>query len=250
MRERDTLSDFAKELTHTPVAIILYLADLAGILVIARWVIDDIGEGLVLGVLLLVLLLAQYFTFRSIRRRLFQYERAAPQLRFSRVRQAQMYHDSPVIDARTPTFQVLQAWFTNEPANPTDRSTAREVTAKLAVLRPDSSILFEFHGQWARSNAPANVGFDDFSEQLQLNPGHIEGKLLVALKYPSDTEAYAFTRERWRSSADRRYPRFAIPMGEYTLSVALLGLNVSQQFSLQLHNPGPGQALELQPLDL
>jgi len=249
MRERDTVADFGKELAHAPLAIILFLVDLVALAAIASWVVDDINEGLVLLALLLVLLFAQYLIFRSIWRRLFKYERAAPRLHFSRVGQGQMYHDSPVIDSRTPTFEVVEAWFTNEPANPTDSSTARAVTAKVSLMRPDTTVLFEFHGQWAISNAPGNVGFDDFRELIELNPGHLEAKLLIALKYPSDADAYAFTREGWRASADRRYARFAIPQGEYTLSVRLLGVNVNHQFSFHLRNPGSGQSLALEAAD-
>jgi hypothetical protein len=246
MRERDTLADFGRELAHTPLAILLFLADLAALAAIASWVVDDANEGIVLATVLVVLLVAQYLVFRSIWRRLFKYERAAPRLRFSQVRQGQMYHDSPVIDSRTPTFEVVQAWFTNQPASPTEFSVARGVTAKVTLRRPDGNMHFEFHGQWAVSNAPGNVGFQDFSELLDLSPGHTEAKLLIALKYPSDVDAYAFTREGWRASADRRYTRFAIPQGDYTLSVDLLGLNVSQQFSFHLRNPGSGGSLVLE----
>jgi hypothetical protein len=245
MKERDTVTDFIKDLAKTPLAILLLVADLVALAAIAGWVADDAAEATALIIFVIVLLVGQYLVYRSIWRRLFKYERAAPSLRFAEPRQAQMYHDSPVSSTRTPTYQVLEAWFLNRPATPTEDSIARQVTAKVTVSASGNSIVADYVAQWAISNAPNNVGFDDFTEALDVNPGHLHAKLLLALKYPSDPDSYAFTREGWRSHADRRMPQYRIPPGDYHLTIHLLGPNVDQSFAFRLNNPGSHKELDL-----
>ena len=145
-----------------------------------------------------------------------------------------------------PTYQVVQAWFANSPVSPAESSVARGVTAKVSVFSSAGPELFEYYGQWADSNAPNNVGFNDYLDRVDIPPGHLRAKLLVALKYPSDSDGYAFTREGFRSTGDGRFGIYAIPVGDYTVRVHLSGIGVDQKYWFDLRNNGPGQGLEIQ----
>jgi hypothetical protein len=73
----------------------------------------------------------------------------------------------------------------------------------------------------------------------------LEAKLFIALKYPSDSNAYAFTREGLRSTPDGRSSRYLIGEGNYTINIQLLGIGVNEVFGFDLRNPGSDQPLEL-----
>ena len=247
MNERDVFLEFVKAFVETPLTIILLILDLVGLAAVVYWVVDDLLEGLVVIIFLLVILASSYLIFRKVRRQLFVQQYAQPRVEFAQARQAQMYHDSPVVEGRTPTYQILQAWFANAPELPTDSSVARHVTAKVDVFREGLEKLFEYHGQWARSNAPDHVGFDDILDEVEIRPGHLKAKLILALKYPADAECYAFTREGMRSTSDGRTERFAVPPGSYTLKVHLSGIGIDDMYHFKLENPGSGKPLELSP---
>jgi hypothetical protein len=246
MKEREILLDFGKSLVETPITIILFLLDLVGVFAVIYWVVDDFQEAIVVVAFIIIVYIGQYIVFRRIRLQLASFEQAKPLIKFAKVRQAQMYHASPVIDGRRPTYEIIQIWFINNPKIPLDESIAKDVTAKGTVIKPDSHELFEYHGQWAKSNAPDNVGFDDILDTVNILPGHIEAKLIVALKYPSDSKCYAFTRENLRSTPDGRTSRYEIAEGDYIIRVHLRGIGVDEIFSFDFINGGINQPLQLE----
>ena len=246
MRERDIFVDFAKEVFEAPVTIALVLLDLAGIAAVIYWVVDDVAEALVVLIFFMVVHVGFYLVYRRTRLELATYEKAKPAIRFSRVRHAQMYQDSVFAGKRIPTYRVHQVWFSNSPTVPTEATVAKDVTARIKLLNSDSSMMFQWHGQWSDSNAPDNVGFEDMLDSITINPGHLEAKLLIALKYHSDSDAYAFAREGLRSTPDGRSARYQIEEGNYSLSVQLLGVGVNELFEFDLQNPGTSKSLELE----
>jgi hypothetical protein len=140
----------------------------------------------------------------------------------------------------------VQVWFENTPGFPTESSIAKQVTARLTIEN-DSGFRLQFYGQWADSNAPDNLGFNGILDSVDIPPGHLRAKLLVALKYPADDDAFAFTREGLRSSGDGRAARFTIPRGDYSVNIELRGVGVAETFRFTLANPGPGNDLQLFP---
>lgn len=246
MKEKDILIDFAKALIETPLTIILLILDLVGLAAVIYWVVDDLQEAIVVIVFIVIFGISQYLVFRRIRLQLAGFDQAKPRLKFSRVRQAQMYHASPVVEGRRPTYEILQTWFINQPALPGEASIAKDVTAKITIFNFEESQLFEYHGQWAKSNAPDNVGYDDILDSVNIPPGHLEAKLIIALKYPSDSQCYAFTREGLRSTPDGRSERYRIPEGTYKIKVHLRGVGVDEHFWFHFRNIGTNKSLELE----
>ena len=242
--ERKILSDFGKAILDAPLTIVLFILDLAAIAAVLIWVVDDVPEALVVAAFVIVVHVGHYLIFRKMWLRIDEFENAKPSIRFTEVRQAQMYHDSPVVAGRTPTYQITQAWFENKSEAPTDRAIAVDMTARILVLKNGAEVA-SYHGQWAVSNAPDNVGYDDITDVVTLRPGHLEAKLIVALKYPSDADAYAFARESLRSTPDGRSSRYKIPPGSYDLEVHLLGVGLNKKFAFKLENPGAGHSLAL-----
>jgi hypothetical protein len=157
-----------------------------------------------------------------------------------------MYHASQVVEGKKPTYQILQAWFINQPMSLGESSIAKEITAKITVFKRDGSKLFEYFGQWAKSNAPDNVGYDDILDSVSIPPSHIESKLIIALKYPSESLCYAFTREGLRSTPDGRSNRYEIPEGTYKMMVHLRGIGVDESFWFIFNNFGVNTSLELE----
>lgn len=242
MKELDTFTAFAKALVETPLAIILFVLDIAGIIAVIYLVVDDLTEGSIVIAFIAILLISQYLVFRKLWRQ----AQASPVVQFAETRRAQMHQQSQVLGRSMPTYQVVQAWFANNPIWPTESSVAREVTAKVFLYSSDDQPVLDYYGQWADSSAPDNVGFNNFLERVNIPPGHLRAKLLVALKYPSDSDSYGFTREGFRSSGDGRARRYAIPVGDYKVRVHLCGIGIDREYWFNLLNGGSGQDLELQ----
>ena len=179
MKERDIIFSFARALVEKPLSIVLLILDLAGVVAVAAFVIDDQAEGLIFFLFLAILLFSQYLVFRKMWRE----QQSYPRLVLSQVRQAQMYQKSAIVDRRTPTFHVIQVWFANQPVLPNDASIAREVTAKITIFSTDDDKqVLEYYGQWAQSNAPDNAGFEGYIEKVDIPPGHLLAKLQFPLQ--------------------------------------------------------------------
>jgi len=241
MKERYILAAFGKALVETPLSIILLVLDIVGIGAVIYWVVDDLSEAVVIIAFLIILLVSQYLVFRK----LWTTSQSFPQIFFDQARQAQMHQPSQILKRSMPTYQLIQAWFRNLPSSPSDSSVAREVTAKVILNHPDGTPSLEYYGQWAKSNAPDNVGFEGFIDKVDIAPGHLRAKLMIALKYPSESQGYAFTREGLRSNPDGRSPRYAIPEGDYEVKVHLSGIGVDEIFKFHLSNKGAQHNLEL-----
>ena len=240
MKERYILAAFGKALVETPLSIILLVIDIAGIGAVIYWVVDDLSEASVISAFLVILFVSQYLVFRK----LWTGFQAFPRILFDQARQAQMHQPSQFLNRSMPTYQLLQAWFRNLPAFPSDSSVAREVTAKVILSQPDGTSSLEYYGQWAKSNAPDNVGFEGFVDKTDIVPGHLRAKLMIALKYPAESQGYAFTREGLRSNPDGRSPRYAIPEGDCEVKVHHSGIGVDNIFKFHLSNKGSQHDLE------
>ena len=173
-----------------------------------------------------------------------------PKVFFSSARQAQMHRPSPVVEGSIPIYELLQAWFENRPNAPTGDSTAKQVSAVIEFwTRTREETLFQVHGQWARSTAPDHVGFRGTTSAIDIAPGHLAAKLIVALKYRDEKEAYAYSDESLRDYSDGRNPSLKLNQGEYNLRIRLRGIGVDQEFWFSLTNPGSGESLQLTILD-
>ena len=243
MGERNVLQAFGKYLFQTPVALVLLILEFVGVWAVLRWVVDDPSEAIVSASFIMVILLSQYLLYRKLWRE----TQALPNIGFDQIRMAQIHSQSPFLGKSIPRYVPVQAWFANAPGNPTESSIARHATARITIIKSDGLRLIQYYGQWADSNAPDNVGFNDILDFVDIPPSHLRAKLLVALKYPADSEAYGFTREGFRSSGDGRSSRFQIPPGTYRVEVELSGVGVNEIFSFQLRNNGAGTDLELEP---
>lgn len=246
MNEKDTIKAFVKAIIETPVTIIFLILDVVGAVAVGIVVIDDFQEAIIFVVFILVVLLGQYLLFRRVWQPLAKYEAAKPHIEFSQIRQAPMFGRWLVSSDKENTFEVLQVWFRNNPSIPSEATIARAVTALIVITKPDSTMLFQYHGQWAESNAPDNVGFVGYKETLNIPPGHLEAKLFIALKYPADKFCYAFTKEGFLTSDDGRTSRYEIAPGDYSVRVHLQGVGVDEIFRFTLHNYGVSQPLQLE----
>lgn len=244
MKESQILVAFGKALIEKPLSIIFFILDIIGAIVVIRLVVDNLLKAIVVIVFLLAMLTSFYLIFRKY----WTISQASPRVIFDQVRQAQMYQPSQILDRKIPTYQLLQAWFRNIPAFPSESSAAREVTAKIVLVRPDGTSALEYYGQWAKSNAPDNVGFDSFIDKTDILPGHLRAKLMVALKYPAESQCYAFAREGFLSDPSGRSPRYAIPEGDYEVRVELGGIGIDSAFKFCLTNRGAKHELEFSEL--
>ena len=53
----------------------------------------------------------------------------------------------------------------------------REVTARVTVTQKNGAPVLEYSGQWAKANAPDNVGYDDYLDKIENSPGHLRARL-------------------------------------------------------------------------
>jgi hypothetical protein len=246
MNEKELVIDFTKSLIEAPLAIIFFVLDILGIIVVIKWVIDDFQELIVFLIFVIIVNIGQYLIFRRYRLRLANFELAKPCIEFSKVRQAPLIFSSP-LGVNLPGYEVLQVWFRNNPQIPLETTIAKNVTALVEIVKSDTSKLFEFHGQWAETNAPDNVGYKNIHDAENIQPGYIEAKLMILLKYPSDSSCYAFTKESVQSSDVGRSPKYEIVPGKYIVIIHLRGVGVDNIFEFDLHNLGTNQTLILNP---
>jgi hypothetical protein len=239
MNERKIITEFGKFLFHTPIAIGLFILELIGAWTVLGFVVDDSSEAAVVISFMFVILISQYLLFRKM----YIETEALPNLSFDQIRKAQMHSPSVILGRSTPTYVPVQLWFKNSPAYPTESSIAKSVTAKVSILNEAKQEHLSYYGQWADSNAPDNVGFNGILDSLDIPPGHLRAKLLLALKYPNDDDAFAFTREGFRSSSDGRSLRYRIPPGNYSVNIQLAGVGVNKDFTFTLKNNGAGSDL-------
>lgn len=169
-----------------------------------------------------------------------------PRLRFQSARQAQMYRPSPVVDDKVKTYEMLQAWFENRPESPTAASVASQLTATLEFQTDESKAeSLRVHGQWAQTTAPDHVGHSGTAPEIDISPGALYGKLIVALKYQDESSAYAYSAESLQNHIDGRNPSLELTQGEHMLRVELAGIGVNKAFDFILANPGEGGSLDL-----
>jgi hypothetical protein len=242
MSEGRVIRAFGTYLVQTPIALVFLALELVGAWTVLNWVVDDNSEAIVAGLFFALVLLSQYLLFRKLWRE----TQALPAIKFDQSRIAQIHSHSKIAGKPIPRYVPVQVWFENTPGFPTESSIAKQVTARLTIEN-DSGFRLQFYGQWADSNAPDNLGFNGILDSVDIPPGHLRAKLLVALKYPADDDAFAFTREGLRSSGDGRAARFTIPRGDYSVNIELRGVGVAETFRFTLANPGPGNDLQLFP---
>jgi hypothetical protein len=137
-------------------------------------------------------------------------------------------------------YFVLQLWFKNRPATPSEKSVAREVTAFVEITSQDTGARVSFHGQWARSTAPDHVGYQGFATSVDILPNNLSAKLNVALKYRQEPFAFAFALENFHASVAGKHLPYAIVKGKHQVKVSLKGIGVSEEFLFTLENLGEG----------
>ncbi|OGO25726.1 MAG: hypothetical protein A2136_04995 [Chloroflexi bacterium RBG_16_54_11] len=246
MNEKDSLKAFVKALYETPITIIFFILDVVGVIAVWVWVIDDWQEAIVFPIFIIVIFGGQYLVFRRIWQQLARYEAAKPHIEFSQIRQAPIFGPWVMSDDKDTTFEVLQVWFRNNPSIPSEQTIAKAISALIVITKSDSTPLFQYHGQWAESNAPNNVGYKNYQDNVEIRPGYLEAKLFIALKYLPEDECYAFTREGFISTNDGRYPAYKIVPGDYSVKIHLKGIGVDETFPFILHNYGSNQPLKLE----
>jgi hypothetical protein len=245
MKELEILQDYLKGLISSTLTIVFLILDLFAVVAVILWVVDDIREGLVVIVFILLVWFGHYLIYRQLRLKLVKFEQSQPSIEYSRMRKAQMFSPSPVTKERRPTHEVLQAWFKNIPFIPLEATIAKDVSARITLFDLDNSKLFDFHGQWAKTNAPSNVGYSDILDTIDIKPGHIESKLFIAFKSPHESSCFAFTREGWISKPSGKLPSYEIPEGEYMILVHLLGVGVNKKFNYRFRNFGGNKSMDL-----
>lgn len=169
-----------------------------------------------------------------------------PSIKFVKPRLSPMFRPSPVVDAKIPAGKRIQAWFENRPMMPGDQSIAKQMSAILSFRRSgESEPIFEIHGQWAESTAPDHAGYSRTTSTIDLPPGALYAKLLIANKYPGEDIAYAYSAEGMQKHFDGRDPTRQFPPGDYQLEVQLRGINVDETHYFRLTNTGSAGDLHL-----
>ena len=137
MDEKEIIKEYWKTLVDTQLAIIFNILDFVGLIAVFIWVVDDFQEAVVVIIFFSVVSVGQYLNFRRIRIQLANQESTEPLLEFTKARQAQMFQEFQPNEGRKPTYEVLQAWFINNPKLSTNNSIAKSVTARITVYKLD-----------------------------------------------------------------------------------------------------------------
>lgn len=204
------------------------------------------------------LILAPYWIYKkeaqelkTISDRLLDLESSLPRVSFKVARQAQMYRSSPVTDEKIPTYELLQAWFENRPKHPSENSTASHLNAVIHFYSHSTGDhMYEIHGQWAVSTAPDHVGYSGTTPTIDLPPGAMYAKLLIAIKYRSEDDAFVYSDESLRDHIDGRNQNLILHHGTYRVKVVLRGVRIDEEHEFFLTNPGADERLLLEPKGL
>jgi hypothetical protein len=229
--------------------------DLAELIGIGNWLIPAV---FFLFLFTSRLILAPYWIYMeeserasSLASMLHELEAGSPRILFKVSKQAQMYRPSPVTNQKIPTYELLQAWFENRPIYPSDNSTALQLSALIQIIsHPSGEMLYEVHGHWAKSTAPSHVGFSGTTPTIDLPPGSLNAKLMVALKHKSDDAAYVYTEESLRKHVDGRNSSLILEPGDYRVSIELRGIRFDGSYEFLLVNRGANESLRLELFDL
>ena len=179
------------------------------------------------------LLLAPYWLFfdekfekEQLGTKFLKITQSQPNIIVDQIREAPLFRDTPVSDKKVPMYHVIQVWFKNNPEFPSETSEAKRVTALIEFWSSDrNSKLFSSYGQWANSTAPNHVGFSGTMSEVDLPPGNLMAKLLIALKNPGDDNCYSYAIENVSKHIDGRDPNFELTEGKYHICVKLDGIS-------------------------
>lgn len=164
-------------------------------------------------------------------------EKTKPNLIFESSGQWQFYHNGK------PAYRALQAWFINKPSLASESSVAKDVTALVTFYDKDMKHSFEIFGCFTEAEYPDYATINPL-EKLKDKidtwpPNEIPQKLLIALRYPEDNDAYGFAKSNFRSSSDGRMIQRKIIEGEHYIKISFSGTNIDQRpIWFLLRNPG------------
>lgn len=178
-----------------------------------------------------------------LRARLEAIEDASPRVIIDNVRQAQLYRQLHTAGAKGPIYELVQIWFKNQPAVPGEKTIASSVAAEITFDGPRSLTIY---GQWAVNNPPSFVGSHSIAAVVDIPPGPLPVKLNLALKYPDDSYAYAYSEEGVTRDIDGRDKASELPSGTYQVKIRLQGVNLDQEYEFRLENPGAGRTLQVE----
>lgn len=170
-----------------------------------------------------------------------------PNIIVDQLRESPLFRRSSVSNGKVPNYRIIQAWFRNNPDIPTEESEAKRVTASIEYSdKSTDEHLFSVYGQWAESTAPDHVGYSGITNEIDIPPGVLAGKLMIALKHLADGNCYAYSRENITKFLDGRNPKLQLEPGKYRVRVLLNGIGVKQNYNFILENPGVDGILKME----
>ncbi len=173
-----------------------------------------------------------------------------PNIIVDQLRESPLFRGSLVSNDQIPNYGILQAWFRNNPDIPGEKSEAKRVTALIEFNDTTTDEhLFSVYGQWAESTAPDHVGYSGITNEIDIPPGVLAGKLMIALKHLTDGNCYAYSRESITKFLDGRNPGLQLEPGKYRVCVLLNGIGVKQYYDFILDNPGVDGILKMEIAD-
>lgn len=203
-----------------------------------------------LTLLVLVLVIAPFFAFHKIKTKLDNYENMQPNIVFDQFRETPLFRIVQPYAKGEPIYHVIQVWFKNLPITPMESSIAKQVTATIEFWEngDNPKQVLRIAGVWLISFAPSFAGIKEQRKTIDIFPNDESCKLLVALKWEDDDDAYGYATESFVHSLtqDGRDGGRKLPQGEYSVCVKLRGVGVDKLFWFTLINPGKGKSLELQ----
>jgi hypothetical protein len=167
---------------------------------------------------------------------------------------------SPYVDTRTTvldqTLAVVgspffaHAKFSNNPAERIPEATARDVVAEISIFNDDGHpALLEqpIYGRWGDTTQPSRLAASASSRELaqvEFEPNGLPHELNLALKYPEDSNCYAFNNESY-DRLDWRLPKFRLDGSTFHVRVKLIGQRVEKEWWFELINDGPNRGLRI-----
>lgn len=266
MKKRDFYGSLIKKIFGLPLERADYIAGLIGLAggvftYIFPWLrnLFNIGGWLIPISLLLALsvyrlILAPYWLYseewnkrKMLESELESINAASPNVVIDQFRESPLFRNSPLSNGKVQQFRILQVWFINSPEIPTEKSEAKKVTALIQYFDINAEEpLFGVYGQWAQSTAPNHAGYSGINSEIDIPPGSLPVKLLIALKHLSDGNCYAFSRESRLKYIDGRNPGHELKPGKYRVRVLLNGIGIRQNYDCILENLGIDAILKME----
>lgn len=222
------------------VLVVFMIGDIAGI-ALTMWRNIEVPFWCWILLFLIGFVIAQFLAFHDVRIKrdeaiikLHEIEKSRPEIVFKKSGEWQFYTSGK------ETYRALQIWFVNNPEIASESSVAKDVSGIITFYDIGMKSKFEIYGCFTVAEVPDYATIKDLKDKIDIwSPNDIPQKLLIALKYPGDKNAYGYAKSNFLATQDGREPDKEIKKGEHYIKVTFKGIGIVQKtIWFILINPG------------